>query len=168
MKKFFLQTFILIVVIFGALYFFSTSRPAPFSGVTSVTPGAATKVLRVGNMRLNVEVADTADERRLGLGGRDKLASDSGMLFIFESEGTPIFWMKGMRIPLDLIWIRGSKVVNLTKNAMPPPADIRDKNVTCSEITCYTTSEPINKLLEVNAGFVDANGIRIGDIVEEE
>jgi hypothetical protein len=43
------------------------------------------------------------------------------MLFIFESEGLYSFWMKGMRFPLDMVWINAEcAVVDITKEVPPP------------------------------------------------
>ena len=50
------------------------------------------------------EIASTAEERQLGLMYREKLATDEGMLFIFENETFPSFWMLNTTIPLDIIW----------------------------------------------------------------
>ena len=36
---------------------------------------------------------------------REQLASQSGMLFVFEEEKIYPFWMKNTKIPLDMIWI---------------------------------------------------------------
>src|SRR5690554_3291083 len=51
------------------------------------------------------EVARTAEERRVGLSFRQSLPKNQGMLFVFDGEVVPSFWMKDTLIPLDLIFI---------------------------------------------------------------
>ncbi len=57
------------------------------------------------NYCFKVELAKTPEERSRGLMSIKSLASDKGMLFIFEKEGIFPFWMKNTLIPLDIIWI---------------------------------------------------------------
>ena len=110
---------------------------------------------------INVEIANTPEERQQGLSGRTSLAVDGGMLFIFESKGVnPTFWMKEMLFPLDFIWIGSGKVVKIDKN-VPIPAP----NTPDSGLKLYTAGQPVDYVLEVNAGFSDSNSIKVGDSV---
>ncbi len=54
---------------------------------------------------LTVELAETFDQRRLGLMERTALADSAGMLFLFpETQAdTTGFWMHRTRIPLDIV-----------------------------------------------------------------
>lgn len=160
MKKFFIQSILLLIVVFGALYFFFSSTKN-ITGPSTFGQRAPQNSIIIRGIKINVELADTTDKRRKGLGGRESLASDSGMLFIFEKEGVQTFWMKELKFPLDFIWIRSNKIVDITKNALPPALGVED-----SELPIYVPREPVTKVLEVNGGFVDANGIKVGDIVE--
>lgn len=114
--------------------------------------------LTLGSNKLKVEIADTKEKRALGLGGRESLASDSGMLFIFEREDKYAFWMKSMKFPLDFIWIKDEKVVDFIKDAKAPLPGQKD-----NELPLYAPNQPIDSLLEVNAGFVDSYSIKVGD-----
>lgn len=120
------------------------------------------KTLKIGNKSINVVVANNADARSKGLGGVTSMPSDQGMLFVFESKKiTPSFWMKGMKIPLDIIWISDGRVSQINTNVMPPAANTPD-----SSLTIYTPTYPIDYVLEVNGGFSTNNNIRVGDLVE--
>lgn len=156
MKKFIIQFILLVIVILGATYLYK-SDPVnlPF------TPQKAklTEVL-VGSTRINVEIADTKDKRAKGLGGRQSLASDSGMLFIFEGVDRRQFWMKDVSFALDFIWIREDKIVDVTEN-VPPQPGVADK-----DLTIYQSNEPVDKILEVNGGFVRVNNVKIGDNIK--
>lgn len=156
MKKFALQAIILIVVIFGGLLY--ASQRVPGFTPPKPKPVITAKEMVVDNITINVEVADTAEKRQLGLGGREFLASDSGMLFSYDKPDKYPFWMKGMKIPLDFIWIRDQKVVDLLKNVQPPQSRIKDK-----DLPLYAPNQPIDQILEVNSGFIDAHNIQVGD-----
>lgn len=109
-----------------------------------------------------IEIADTPTEREKGLGGVTNLEENNGMLFTSEQKDTlPIFWMKGMLIPLDIIWINDGKVVKIDKN-IPNP----DPNTPESELKRYSPASPVDYVLEVNAGFSDKFGLKVGDTAE--
>ena len=56
--------------------------------------------VRIGNrVAVPVEVARTEAEKTRGLSGRDRLAPDRGMLFVYEAPVRPLIWMRGMRFP---------------------------------------------------------------------
>ena len=61
--------------------------------------------LRIGAERYLVEVAETPEQRRLGLMHRQSLAPDRGMLLLYPAPGKHRVWMKNMRIPLRVFWI---------------------------------------------------------------
>lgn len=106
-----------------------------------------------------VEVAVTNTEKQKGLSGRDSLASDSGMLFIYQSRDRYGFWMKGMRFPLDFIWIDGNTVVDLSEN-IPAPATPGEQPVEIAP------KVPASKVLEVNAGTIRRLGVHVGDTAQ--
>lgn len=118
--------------------------------------------ITVGGKTLSVEVANTEPERELGLGGRNLLPKNSGMLFIFDAKGiSPGFWMKGMLFPLDIIWIGGGKIIKIDKNISAPSPGTPDSN-----LVVYNPGVPIDYVLEVNAGYSDLNGLKTGSLVD--
>ncbi len=164
-KKFFIQAGALLLFI-TILMIYSYGK-VPGIGISSQSSSSKnnqpkTETLMVGNTKLNAEIANTAQTRARGLGGRTSLASDSGMLFVFDKSGIHPFWMKGMLFPLDFIWIKDQKVVDLIKN-IPPPAEGQSDN----QLPIYQSTVPVDSIIEVNAGFVDQNGIKVGDDVKQ-
>lgn len=131
-------------------------------------PGAPTPkstlpkaTILVGDKEIDVEIAKTKAERTLGLGNRSYLDPKSGMLFVFETKGIVTgFWMKGMLIPIDIIWIWDGKVMQIDERIPVPSSGIPD-----SQIPSYFPSQPIDYVLEVNSGFSDMYGIEVGDVV---
>lgn len=107
---------------------------------------------------IRLELAVTESEKEKGLGYRDSLATDSGMLFVYTHPERYGFWMKGMRFPLDFIWINGTNVVDVSERIPQPVSD----NVQPVSLAPHV---PADKVLEVNAGVIEALGIRAGDTV---
>ena len=157
MKKFIIQFVLLLVVIFAALLFYT----GKISNIPFIPQQTEQTKVYINGVRVNVEIADTQSLRSKGLGGRENLASSSGMLFIFERQDMYPFWMKGLKFPLDFIWIRGERIVDITENVSQPFEGQKDE-----DLPIYTSKEPIDKILEVNAGFVAQHGIKIGDSIE--
>jgi len=114
------------------------------------------KELKIGNKNITVEIADTSEARALGLSYRESLPPESGLLFIFEKESIYPFWMKGMNFPIDIIWIKNEKVLEITNNVEP------DKGLMPG---IYTPREPVEKVLEINAGKVKEWNIKINDAI---
>jgi uncharacterized membrane protein (UPF0127 family) len=108
-----------------------------------------------------VELALTPAERTKGLSMRDSLDRQSGMLFMSRLGVAPTIWMKGVRIPLDLVWISQDCVVaQINANVPRPAADTPD-----AEIPRYNTDSAAAHVLEINAGEAEAYGLALGDPV---
>lgn len=116
---------------------------------------ARTVELTIRGVRLTVELAETPADQQKGLSGRDSMPADRGMLFIFQSESMWGFWMKDMRFSLDIIWFDSNRSAVYIEQNLPP----------CVEEPCpvYTPAASALYVLEVNAGFVQAHGISLGD-----
>src|SRR4030042_1330870 len=120
------------------------------------------KEIKVGNTKIFVEIARSQEESQKGLSGKDSLDENTGMLFVFDATNVKRnFWMKGMKFPLDFIWIKDGKVVQIDKNTPAPDEGTED-----SKLIIYTSQMPIDYVLEVNAGFSDKNNIKTGDNVD--
>ncbi|OGM92535.1 hypothetical protein A2755_00360 [Candidatus Wolfebacteria bacterium RIFCSPHIGHO2_01_FULL_48_22] len=113
--------------------------------------------IRIGSLTVQAEVAASAEKKNKGLSGRTELAEDVGMLFIFTKPYRYPFWMKGMLIPLDFIWINDGRVVDVHTN-IPYPADGEFP-------TTIMPAEAVDMVLEVQAGIVERYGITTGDTV---
>jgi len=117
--------------------------------------------ITVAGLAIDAEVARTSDERGLGLGFRDELGHGAGMLFVYEEEGRHSFWMRGMRFPLDFIWIDAERtVVDLTLDVPAPEPGTAD-----ADLESIVPVAPVQYVLEVNAGVVREGSVSIGDAV---
>lgn len=110
--------------------------------------------ITINNKIINVEIADTDAKREKGLSFHKPLTDDEGMLFVFENSGFYGFWMKNMQFDLNFIWINNGRVVDITEN-------VSHNN----QERIYQSKVMVDEVLEVNAGFVKLNRIRIGDNV---
>jgi uncharacterized protein len=111
-----------------------------------------TIVTREGDIvRLEVEIADTQEERSVGLSGRQSLEEDTGMLFVGLTGAG--FWMKDTFVPLSVAFLaRCGEIV-----------DIQDMEPLSLDI--HNTDEDYEFGLEVAQGWFAQNGIEVGDIV---
>jgi uncharacterized membrane protein (UPF0127 family) len=115
--------------------------------------------LTIGDNTWSVETASTMMQQALGLSGRDGLNSNDGMLFLFGSPSVQNFWMKDMKFPLDMIWISGDTVAGFAQNVEPQPGAALWK------LKIFTSPYNVDKVLEVNAGTVAKDNIKVGDAV---
>lgn len=104
---------------------------------------------------LTVDLATTPQEQQMGLSGRASMSADRGMLFVFNQEGQWSFWMHEMNFPLDIIWFNANRQVVFIEQDLSP----------CTPQACPVFTPPVNAMyvLEVNAGFVKANGVSVGE-----
>jgi len=112
-------------------------------------------VVLAERQRVAVDVVDTPALRARGLSGRAGLAPDEGMLFLFEAPALQSFWMKDMRFPIDIVWIRDRKIVGITPD-LPVPRTQR-------ELPQFRSPVPCDVVLEIRAGAARRWGLRLGD-----
>ena len=103
-----------------------------------------------------VEVVKTKEQRAKGLSGREYLPKHSGMLFVYPSKGFYSFWMKGMRFPLDILWLNEKREVVTFYSGVPP----------CLEEKCpvFSSSKQALYVLEIPSGSIESLNIRSGSI----
>lgn len=115
------------------------------------------QTISVAGTPLVVEVVRAPEERVQGLSGRPKLPRD-GMLFIFDRPGRYDFWMKDMKFPLDIIWVRDGRIVDIAPNIQAPETKLQMLDV-------YHPRADADAVLEVTAGWSERAGLRIGSPV---
>lgn len=118
----------------------------------------AERVVQVGEATVLADIADDPESRQRGLSGRESLDEGAGMLFLLAND-SPSFWMKGMRFPLDIVWIKDGRVVDVSADVPPPRGSD-------APLPTYSPDRPANRALEVNAGWAADHGVRRGDAVE--
>ena len=171
MKAFWFQLFGLVLVISVATYLafnqqylrsftklFRNPSPAPQTTVDQRDRLKITGPDGQVKAELFIELTDTPEKRSKGLGLRESLATDSGMLFLHDESRKYTYWMKGMQFPIDIIWISGDIIVDFTPN-IPPPIPGQNEDT----LERYASTVEVNRVLETNAGFVNQYNIQKGD-----
>lgn len=76
--------------------------------------------IRTPKALIRAEVADDEAERVLGLSGRDGLADNRAMLFVFDEPDIHGIWMKDMKFAIDIVWLDSNKkVISIEPNVTP-------------------------------------------------
>jgi len=149
----FLPRFLLLVLLVAPAFAAPPAVPADPSRGTALPTGGS--VLLGGRVAVRVEVAVTEEEKARGLSGRPDLGPGAGMLFAYPAPGLRSMWMLGMRFPLDFLWIRDGRIVDLFERIPPPRPGEPPLTV--------TSPEPARYILELPAGFIRAHGLRRGE-----
>ncbi|HLC38813.1 MAG TPA: DUF192 domain-containing protein [Patescibacteria group bacterium] len=111
----------------------------------------------IKNQQYQVEMVKTPIKMAEGLSGRNELATNSGMLFVYDDKQKRDFWMNKMNFDLDIIFIDDSRVVDFVTLKKPESSN---------KIPKYTNLKPANFVLEIPAGEAKKLGLKIGDMVE--
>lgn len=110
--------------------------------------------LRIKSHEIRVEVANTEESMRKGLMFRDRLAEDSGMIFVYAQPGIQAMWMKNTRIPLSVAFADADgRILNIED--MEP---LTEKSHSSKGSAAYA--------LEMNRGWFSRRGIGKGDRIE--
>ncbi len=108
-------------------------------------------------VQLSVEIADTPNERALGLMERTEMEPNTGMLFVFPKPQMLQFWMKNTLIPLEILFFDADGAF-VSASVMEP----------CTTDPCprYSSAALAQFALEVAPGFRDAYSIGVGSILD--
>jgi uncharacterized protein len=107
--------------------------------------------LKISNVPLTVEIADTPQASENGLMFRDSLPEDRGMLFLFEQPKKASFWMRNTKIPLSIAYIDSTEKILEIKSMNP-----------LDETVVPSSSDQVAYALEVNQGWFVRHGISSG------
>ena len=114
----------------------------------------STATIKVNGKSITVEVANTSERRDRGLMYRDSLPPGQGMLFVYEMEETLSFWMKNTRITLDIAFIKSDGWISQITSMEP------------ASLKSHKSDMRAMFALEMNKGWFEANGVKVGGTVE--
>jgi|APHM01.1.fsa_nt_gi Uncharacterized conserved protein len=104
---------------------------------------------------LNVRVADTPEERKTGLQGREKLSNYEALLLDFDQPSNHKIWMKDTHVPLDIVFMDEDANVIDIKQGEP------------QDTTRLSADENVSYVLELKRGKAEDFGIEPGNSMEE-
>ena len=113
------------------------------------------RILSAQTILIDVSVADTPLERKVGLSNKKELQKNKGLLLDFTREIRPKIWMKDTRFSLDILFIKSDgKITQIKHKAEPYSLEVIHSEV------------KVRYVLEINGGDARFNGINTGDQVQ--
>jgi uncharacterized protein len=109
-----------------------------------------TVTLSAGMHLIQAELAQTSEQRSIGLMHRPKMGANEGMLFVFESASEQCFWMKNTLLPLSIAFLADDgQVVNI-------------EDMAPQTLNGHCSRRPVRYALEMNQGWFAKRGIKAG------
>ena len=112
--------------------------------------------IQAPNGVLAVEVARTPEQRGHGLMQRADLPPGHGMVFVYAPAREVRMWMFDTLIPLDIVFVRDGRVLEVARNAQPCPVQ---------PCPTYSTDGPVDVVIEIGAGQAQNLGFEVGTAV---
>jgi uncharacterized membrane protein (UPF0127 family) len=113
----------------------------------------------IAGRKIELEVARTPEQQAMGLMSRIKLGDYRGMLFLFDPPQVVRFWMKNVRISLDMIFLQDGEVKAIAASVPP-----------CTSNPCptYGPETAVNQVIELRGGRASELGLKVGERVKIE
>lgn len=128
-----------------ALLFFSVS-----SSAREPQTQLARTQLSIGLYQIDAQVAQTHEQRAVGLMFRKEMPQSEGMLFVFEAASQQCFWMKNTLMPLTAAFVADDGVIVSLANMEP------------QSLESHCSAKPVRFVLEMNQGWFAKKGIKVG------
>ncbi len=111
--------------------------------------------LRIGEVSVQASVASTLSTRIKGLSDTPYLPDNVVKLFAFGAAGQHSIWMKDMNYAIDIIWVAAQGEIVYIEEQVSPDTYPQS----------FASPTPAWYVVETVAGFVETNGIQVGDKV---
>ena len=115
---------------------------------------AVTLVTSKGEIKIDTEIAESLDQKSLGLMFRTSLPDDQGMLFPYPRPQELTMWMRNTYIPLDMVFIRADGVVHRIEIRTEPLSE-----------RVIASQGDVTAVLELAGGAAERLGLKAGDRV---
>lgn len=107
-----------------------------------------------GPRTFQIEIADTPEQRRVGLMYRRSMPADHGMLFDFGQPQEVSMWMENTYVSLDMVFVgENGRVTRIAENTEPLSTRI------------ISSDGPARYVVELVAGAAKRIGLKPGDKV---
>lgn len=128
----------------------------PVMAVTACTPArdlVVQNTIMVGDAKIDVELAETAEKRSNGLQGVKQPPPGSGMLFVWEQPLETTFAIMDVTYAVDIVWIDPElRVIGIDSVSPEGPEEAQSPGA-------------IQAVLEMAQGEAARSGIGVGDVV---
>lgn len=121
--------------------------------------GNRNPTVTINKHTFNLYVAKTPKDREIGLSKYNNISQNFGMIFIFDKPDFYSFWMKDMKLPIDIIFIKDDRIVTVYKNVTP----VKSQD---GSLIIYQPISKADKVLEINSGLSQKYNIKEGDLVK--
>ncbi|MEM6553059.1 MAG: DUF192 domain-containing protein [Planctomycetota bacterium] len=136
-------------------------EPAQSDDGTSRRAGVSYQEIEIAGQRFDLELAVNPGQRYLGLSGRQSIADDGGMLFVFPRVSVREFVMRDCVIPIDIIFVDDAGKVVAIHAMQVEPLETRS-----NPTRRYSSVEPVRFAIELRGGRIAELGVSIGDQIE--
>ena len=140
---------------------------APSEAGGGAQAAAETLSLRLGSERFELELAPDDATRYLGLGGRESVARNGGMLFVFPNATLRAFVMRDCPIPIDAAFLDGAgRVVAIHEMVPEPPQGEGESDFAYeNRLRQYSSRFASQFVVETAGGRMREIGLQVGDLV---
>jgi len=129
--------------------------------------GAEVEPVRIGGEWFHLELAADDATRIKGLGDRDYIAPDGGMLFVFPSAQVRSFVMRDCLVPIDIAFLDAAgRVVSMHEMTVEPPRAEGESDLAYDRrLRQYSSRFPMVFAVETAGGRLKEVGLKVGDRV---
>jgi uncharacterized membrane protein (UPF0127 family) len=120
------------------------------AGAQGVPQDLPAITLHAGMHNIRAAVAQTPEQRQMGLMFRREMAQHEGMLFVFDDASPQCFWMKNTLLPLSIAFLADDGTVVNIDEMKPQTLD------------AHCSTKPVRYVLEMNQGWFAKRGIKPG------
>ncbi|HEX8350443.1 MAG TPA: DUF192 domain-containing protein [Hymenobacter sp.] len=106
--------------------------------------------LSAGMHQIDAQLAQTPQQRQIGLMMRKEMPQHEGMVFIFDQPSQQCFWMKNTLIPLTAAFVADDGTIVNLEDMKPQSLD------------SHCSVKPVRFVLEMNQGWFAKKGIKPG------
>ncbi len=110
--------------------------------------------LSIGINLIKAEVATNDPQREQGLMFRRELASNAGMVFLFDQKSRQCMWMKNTYLPLSVAFMDETGSILNIEDMQPQTLD------------SHCSKGPASYALEMNLGWFAKHGIKAGQSIK--
>ncbi len=134
----------------------------------NVDEAPGTETIMLAGHTFTLEIAADDASRGTGLAGRERVAEDGGMLFIFSDPAVRSFWMHGCLVDVDIIFLDpNGRITALHRMKKVPPRGPDESELAYrSRLTSYWSVFPAQFAIELRAGWLDRLNLRVDQKIE--